>query len=422
MLIIFILSIIPFIIWVFMQPLGLRFSDISSITTSLGQILGLVGMTLFSINLILAGRLKFFDKYFKGLDRVYNNHHKLGLISFSLLLFHPLFLVVKYITISIRDAGLFFVPFVNMPITWGIISLFLMIVFISLTIYINLKYQSWKFSHKFMTLVFVFAILHTFFITSDISRNNFLRYYILILAFVGLVVSIRQAFLGKFLNRKLKYKIKNINQLNEDILEIEMEPLNKRVVFNPGQFAFFNFFGSGVRSESHPFSISSSNNESNLKITVKNLGDFTSRLKNIKKGDSVLIDGPYGNFSYNKIKNKNQIWIAGGIGITPFLSMAKSLESDYNVDLYYSVRENKEAVNVDWLNELDRKNSNFKFNLWISSEKGYINGGLISSLSNGLDGKDIFLCGPTLFMESLKNQFASLGVDINKIHYENFSL
>jgi len=419
--IILILSLIPVAIWVFMAPISSRFSDLNTITTSLGQILGLVGMSLFSINLILAGRFKILDKYFKGLDKVYANHSKIGSISFSMILFHPLLLVVQYLSISTKAAALFFVPFINMPITWGIISLFMMIVLISFTFYIKLKYHIWKISHKFMIVAFMFGVIHTLTVSSDISRNDFLRYYIFSLAFVGLIVSIRQAFFYKFINKKIEYKVANVNRLNTDIVEIEMEPVSDKLKFNEGQFAFFSFLSGGVSSEPHPFSISSSSSEDNLKITVKNLGDYTSILGNLAKNDSVAIDGPYGDFSYKNVSSKNQIWVAGGIGITPFFCMAQNLDKDYNVDFYYSVKDSDEAVYVNELKNISNKNPNFKFNLWSAKEKGYINGGVVSSLSGGVSDKDIFFCGPPMLMESLKNQFISLGVDIKKIHYENFS-
>ena len=421
MFFIIILSFIPITIWFLMLPLVDRFGSTEAIFTSIGQILGLFGMMLFSINLILAGRLKIIDKYFKGLDKVYKNHSKIGSIAFSMILFHPIFLVFKYLLISTKEAALFFVPFVNMPITWGIISMFLMIILISFTFYIKLKYNIWKISHKFMTVAFFFAILHTIFISSDISRNLFLRYYILFFVILALLSVIIKFIFDFILNKKFKYRIINVNELNKDIVEIEMEPLKRRMNFNSGQFAFFKFLSLGISRESHPFSISSSDDEKNLKITVKNLGDYTSSLKNLKIGDIVLIDGPYGYFSYKNIPSKNQIWIAGGIGITPFCSMAKSLTNDYKIDFYYSVKEENEAVYVKEFQDLANKNPNFKFNLWNTKEKGYINAGLISSMSGGFKDKEILLCGPFVFMDSLKNQFLSLEVDINNVHYENFS-
>ena len=113
--------------------------------------------------------------------------------------------------------------------------------------------------------------------------------------------------------------------------------------------------------------------------------------------------------------------VAGGIGVTPFLSMSKVLEADYKIDLYYSVKENKEAVRVGDLQDVSQKNPNFRYKLWVTRDKGYIEAKTILDMSNGLESKDIFLCGPKVFMKSLKDQFVSLGVDIKKIHYENFS-
>lgn len=421
MYIIYILSVIPILIWLTLEPLAFRFADANAVTTSIGQVLGLLGMTLFSINLILAGRLKFLDRFFHGLDKVYKNHGRIGSLAFSFILFHPIFLVVKFVSISLRQAGLFFVPFLNMPVTWGIISLLLMIILISLTFYIKLKYNVWKISHKFMILAFAFSVLHVLTITSDVSQSSLLKYYILTLAALGIFVSVRSAILGKLLVKKYQYKIKRITNLNDDITEVEMEPVSGKMKFTPGQFAFFSFLGDKISDESHPFSLSSTLGENNLKVTIKNLGDFTSQIRNLKLDDRVTVDGPYGGFSYRKAENKEQIWIAGGIGITPFLSMAKSLDNDYKVNLFYSVKEDKEAVYQNELKELSERKENFKSNIWSSKEKGYINSNYVSEISNGLENKDIFLCGPLSFMESLKNQFVSNGVDINKIHYENFT-
>lgn len=421
MQIITILSVIPVIIWFFIEPLSMRFGDFTSAMTSIGQLLGILGMTLFAITLILSGRLKIIDRYLKGLDRVYVKHHILGAISFSMLLFHPLFLVIRYITISIRDAGLFFVPFRNIPITWGILSLIVIILLISATFYINMKYHRWKLSHKFMTIAFALAVLHTFMIGSDIAKNDFLKYYILTLSILGLIISIRKAFFDKILKKKYRYIVRSVTQLNNDAVEVELSGVKEKVSFKSGQFIFVSFKTNGLR-EFHPFTIASGDNENNLKLIIKNFGDFTYKIKSLKSGTEVLIDGPYGNFSYNNFENKDQIWIAGGIGITPFLSMSKVLDKDYSVHLYYSVKDKSEAVQLGELSDFTLKNKNFKFTLWSSNESGYITAEKIKELDGDLLKKEMFLCGPPVFMENIKNQLLSLGVEINKIHYENFNL
>ncbi len=417
---ILIMATLPILIWLIIQPLAIRFFDINSAMTSLGQIAGLVGMALFSINLILSSRLKIFDKYFYGLDTVYNYHRALGAISFSLLLFHPLFLVFKYIGFSLRQAALFFLFSENWAMNFGIIALALMIILIVLTFYAKLKYQIWKLSHKFIVAVFIFAILHSFYITSDISRNNFLRYYILSLAVVGLLAGFYRAFISKYLNVNFFYIIKNINQLSPDVFRLTMTPKDKVMKFKPGQFVFTSFLGQAISSEIHPFSISSAHGQ-NLELVIKSLGDFTSQLKNLAVGDQVSVEGPFGKFSHTNTQSKNQIWLAGGIGITPFLSMAKSLlNNDYKIDLYYCTKDKEEAVLLDELLNISKTNENLKITPWFSAESGRITGQKMADISHGLTNKDIFLCGPAVFMDSLKKQFINLGVNKKNIHLEQF--
>lgn len=419
---ILLLALLPVVRWATLLLLNYRFFNLSATMTSLGQIAGLVGMTMFSISLILGARLKILDRYFYGLDKVYQNHHIIGAAAFSLLLFHPLFLVFKYINFSLREAALFFLPSSDWARNFGIISLFFMIVLLVLTLYIQLKYQRWKLSHKFLVFVFVFAVLHSFYATSDISRDNILRAYILGLAAVGLAAGFWRSFLSKFFNKNFEYEVVKLTALRPDIFQIEMSSENRVMKFEPGQFIFVSFASRGVSAESHPFSIASAPGAENLKIMAKALGDFTGEIKNLKTGDKVFIEGPFGGFSCKKAPSKNQIWVAGGIGITPFLSMAANLKDDsYKIDLYYSVKSGEEVVMLDELAGIMFVNKNFKVIPWITSAKGHLNGSVIAELSGDLEGKDIFLCGPPVFMESLRGQFMKLGIKGERIHWENFN-
>lgn len=417
------LSLLPVAIWSEILPLSDRFFDLSVAMTSLGQITGLVGMAMFSISLILGARLKILDRYFSGLDKVYQNHHTIGAVSFSLLLFHPLFLVFKYTQFSLRDAALFFLPSADWARNYGIVSLFFMIALMAATFYIQLKYQTWKSFHRYMVIVFMFAVLHTVNATSDISRDDILRYYILGLAFLGLAAGIWRAFLHKYHNRNFEYEVKKVTVAGEGITEIEMAPKSDAMNFEAGQFIFISFKSEKISPEVHPFSIASAPGGENLKISVKGFGDYTNEIKNLKAGDKVSIEGPYGGFSYKKAPSKNQIWIAGGIGITPFLSMAGDLKAGdgYKVDLYYAVNKPEEAIYLNDLSGISSININFKVIAWYSKQQDFLNSKIVSEISKGVQDKDIFLCGPPVFTKSLNEQFGKMGIKEERIHWENFN-
>jgi len=423
-LIIIFLSLLPIIFWYFSKPIiSARFVNSTVALTSLGQITGLVGMAMFSLTLILSSRLKFLENYFGGLNKIYITHHLFGSTAFILLLFHPLILAGKFAQVSIRSAALFLLPSSDWPINFGIIALLLMMILLVLTFFIKLPYQIWKFSHKFLGFAFFFAALHSFFIPSDISRDPILRIYILALAGMGIIAFIYRAVLAKFFVRYFEYSVEKVKILAENVVEIIMSAKGKRINFTPGQFVFVSFAGNNISTEPHPFSISSAVSEGNLKLTIKSLGDYTSQLKNLKAGVLAKIEGPFGKFSYQNVENKNQIWIAGGIGITPFLSMARSLENtEYKIDLYYCVNNEKEAVFLEELLKISQQNLNFRVVPFYSEKQGFINAESIQKISGELNNKEIFLCGPPAMMKSLREQFLKLKISRKNIHSEEFQL
>ncbi|PWB38676.1 MAG: ferric reductase [Parcubacteria group bacterium] len=422
LLVIGILTIIPLLRWLFLLPLDLRFYDVNSISTSLGQLTGLAGMTLFSINLILTSRLKIFDKLYLGINNVYKRHSQIGALSFCLLLFHPLLLAVKYLQVSVHQAALFLLPGQEPAINFGIFALVLMMLLLLITFYVKLRYHYWKISHKFLVAAFILVMLHTLFITSDISRDIFLRYYILILVFIGLVAGFYRAGLSKYWNNNLSYRVIQVNRLNDQVWEIIMEPRGQKIVYEPGQFVFLRFLSPQLSSESHPFSIASSPDEANLRVIIKSLGDYTARLDNLDVGDLVSVEGPFGRFNYKRAGGKKQLWLAGGIGITPFLGMAQSLRPDdgYQVDLYYCVSTMDEAIYWEKLSQLATGNNNFRIFSWCSAQAGRISTQKIAEQSAGLAGKEVFLCGPDSFMSSLRQQLIAQGLSRQNIHGEQF--
>ena len=414
-----VLMLIPILIWLAMQPLSSRFNNFFNFFRSVGQILGLEGMTLLSISFLLNSRLSFLENFFGGLDKMYITHKNVGTFAFVLILFHPLALAIKYLKDSPKQAVDFLLPKLDLAVSMGSLALILMAFLIILTFFVYLKYEKWNFSHKFLGVVLIFAIMHFLLIKSDVSNSNLLKYYLLILSLVGLSSYFYRTILGKGDLKKLNYFVEKVKMLNSDVVEITLKPENTRLNFKSGQFVFIQIFGDNFSKEKHPFTISSSPKEENLRFSIKMLGDYTSHLKNINEKTLVKIEGPYGRFFSET--NKDEIWIAGGIGITPFISKIRNkISESKKIDLFYSVKEEKEILFSDEIKKYQDKNFASHFNC--SSNQGHLNVKLIKEKLGEIKNKEIFICGPKAMADSLKEQFLKENVLSKNIHYEEFAL
>lgn len=258
-------------------------------------------------------------------------------------------------------------------------------------------------------------------VQSDISSYLPLKAYMLALSTAGLAAYGYRTVLGSALVTRHDYKVIGIRPLG-NVVEIEMSPQKEPLSFMPGQFIFASFQSQEIGDETHPFSISSGRSDKNLKIGVKALGDFTSRMKELKAGTPVKVEGPFGRlFSQSQ---KERIWIAGGIGITPFLSMARSMEKDggKSAHLFYCAANKSETVFLKELLELAATNKKLTVAPFCSEEQGRITAQHVKTASGGLKGKEISICGPPQMMKSLKAQFLELGVPRRSIHAEEFQL
>lgn len=419
----------PVAIWWGIMPLGARFGSLTAFFTSLGQLTGLVGMALFAESLILSARLKFFDRHLSGLNRVYINHHKIGAVAFILLLFHPLLLTWRYASVSLPSALTFWSLGNNFAVDLGKYSLAAMIVLLVLTFFVKLPYDFWKNTHKFLGLAFFLGGLHSFFVVSDISSSQLLRTYMLSLSILGVIAYVYHTLLGRWLVRRYLYVVDEVKKLGQLVTEVSLSPLHPgaKVTYRPGQFAFLNFSDWPQGVEQHPFSFTSAPGDTSIKFVIKNLGDYTVNIPQLPKGAIAKIEGPFGKFSFTEMTAKNQIWVAGGIGITPFVSMARSLAvkkdfGDYHIDLFYTARQNDEMVLLDELSDIAQAQPNFRLFAHTSADNGRITARMVEEKSGQLTGKDILICGPVPMMRTLKEQFLEMGVSRRRIHSEEFSL
>lgn len=418
-------SIIPIAIWTNMEPISERFGTYSSVTLSIGQISGLLGIVLYSINLIMASRLPFIDKIFVGLNRAYIFHHIIGGTAFILILAHPIMMSAQLIPVSIKGAALLLLPTIQeFDVAFGILALATMMAAIIFTYWGRLEYETWKNVHKFLAPAFVLASLHVYFVSSDVSESLALRIYILSFIVAG-TLSYAYRLFGLRLFRKIySGKLAAVNNPGTDTVELKIT-LDNTLSYKAGQFVFFRTVEGEIKGEWHPFSIASAPSENAISIVAKDLGDYTKAMFKLIPGLACEIEGPYGAFTLERAKTDRQIWIAGGIGLTPFIGLSKALaasEFPKTVDFYYSVVKKEQAVYLETFKQLTSKwPTRFRFHLVVSSESGYLTAEKVAS-ECPVNDSSIYICGPLGMMKTLRKQFNGLGVSNRKIFTEEFSL
>ena len=418
------IALTPVVLWLIAMPMP--WDTAKNIVENFGKLAGLAGMALFAWAVILSARFKIYNRMFHGLDNTYRAHHNIGLAAFILLLIHPVLITFRYFLSSPTSAYEFLKPSLASPFrALGSIALFLMVLSILVTLYVNVKYEIFILVQRALGLVLFIGAVHAVFVgNSDLGPTSIgilsLQVYFVVLIGAAAAVYIYRSIFHKNFSKFYNYKVENIKKMG-DIYDLELVTSEAPMQYKPGQFAFIKVDTTGLLSQSHPFSMSSRPGTNKISFGIKNLGDYTLALGDIKTGSTIKVDGPYGTFSNTIVDKPRQIWIAGGIGITPFLSMASALESGQQVDLYYSTKSSEEAVYIKELQDISSKNKNLKLIQFVQNKSGYLTADAIFKLSKDIDEANFMICGPPAMMSSLRKQLRARGIENKNINTEEFN-
>jgi predicted ferric reductase len=203
--------------------------------------------------------------------------------------------------------------------------------------------------------------------------------------------------------------------------------------FAPGQFAWVRLGRSAWSLDEHPFSFSSSAEEpARIEFAIKELGDFTARIGAVSAGTRAYLDGPHGSFSTDFVQADGYLFVAGGIGISPILSMLRTLagrgDRRSHVLIYASsrwertpFRESLEALgralDLRIVHVLEHAHEGW------TGDVGFITPEILArGLSTGGVERDVFVCGPDPMMDSVEKSLRARGVPRGRIHMERFQL
>ncbi|GAB4043967.1 ferredoxin reductase family protein [Spirosoma litoris] len=397
---------------------------------------GLSAISLMVVSMIISVRLPMVNHWMRGLDKAYIVHKWTGIVSTILVILHwlgekaPEWLVELGIipnpgeltdgsSFSELEIGLFTSG--TFLAEWVFYALVIMIL---IALSARIPYHIFRKSHKLFPGIFLIAAYHG--ATAPLKERWFATpagYLLLMLLVIGVVAAIIGLFQQIGASRKTTAVIQHIDKHPHGILEIQLATLKKPFIHQPGQYAFLRF---AHDNEPHPFTIASSGDDpTRLRFAIKELGNFTSNLLHqLQVGQVVDVEGPYGEFTFND-SSERQIWVAGGIGITPFLArlayLANQGGTTQPIDFWYSTRSDQDTIFPASLALLCQQ-SGVNFYHLNSSQKEYLTVDSIQTVVGSLHNSSFWFCGPPAFAQCLRKGLDSYQFDQRRFHYDDFSM
>lgn len=387
------------------------------VTPVISQFFGVSALLLMACIQILATRLPILETIFGGLDRIYVLHKWMGISTLAFVMLHD--------TIDAEIDGVNGGWLLDLAETLGENSLTALQVLLLISVVMLVPYHWWRQTHKLMGLVNILAVGHFIWIDKPFYNTDPLALYTLTFCLLG-VIAYFYTLLNTFaprhpLNRYRPYKLTHIEHTG-GATAVTLTPQDKGISFAAGQFAFVTFDNKAI-AESHPFTISQApNKQEQLRFTIKNLGDYTQRLDtHITEGMTVRVQGGFGHFRL-RCNKKASVWVAAGIGITPFLAWLDELSSgktptkNHPIDLFYCIKNPQSAPHLEELkNKVDTLQSDLSKKITlhiIDSSKGTRLSAnmIIERTKEQWPNIRVSFCGPKAMRQSLKKDLCEKGL------------
>ncbi len=398
--------------WAF--PAALTFWRSSAIVSGWG------GCGLLLASLLLMQREPRLARWLGGLERIYRWHHWLGSGAYLILLLHPLALAADAWNEAPAQAWATLAPWQQgWPVWLGWAALLTLMAGLAAALAPRLRYAWWRRLHLLLVLAVLCGFGHLLLLGLDAALlwapvlATLLMLWRALRADVGLAAQ--------------PYVVTRVTHPASDLVEVSLQPLGRAIAAQPGQFVFAafgdgpNFHGCG---EYHPFSISANsqaNGTSVLALGIKALGDCTQHLQQLEPGVAVRLQGPFGEF-LSPAASGPSLWIAGGIGITPFLAQLRAAVLQQPVHLIYLHRSTGAAHDTAYLAELQQlaqQQPALRLEVLATGDQPPDLAPLLPAGAELLNHA-CYLCGPPGLVDAAYKLLQSRGVPPGRIHFERF--
>ena len=367
---------------------------------------------------ILSTRSSLLEILFGGLDRMYRWHRWSGALAVATAFLHTQIVDdIKGIPGASRSLAKAAEELAGIAET-------VLYILVAASIIRWVPYRWWRHTHKLMYPVYIISCAHFYTASKPFGNGDGWGRFYSAAMIVGILAGAHRLIWMDMIKRGRPYEVSSIRR-GSRFVDIGLTPTGSAIRHVPGQFAFLKFSSKGL-SEPHPFTIASGSSSSELRFAMRTDGDWTGRVnRQVSLGDTVMVEGAYGRSHPLPRRHDRQVlWIAGGVGITPFLSALDELNAHPRIPaphLFYAVSNVDEAIGLPDLEAAHRRGI-LQLHLHISDEGSRLTSDDLTSLfgPSGLSRSHVVMCGPRTLLRSMSRAARECGA--SRIHIEEFDI
>lgn len=372
--------------------------------------LGALSMSSMALTLILAARWRIVDRVMGGPDKSYAAHRWLGFFALGGALGH-------WALASSVGAGVLPV-LAESGEEVGTIAALGLVVMTAAAMVRAIPYHLWKASHMLMGPIFVLAAYHTFFVASPLAVGAAPWTLMAVMSVLGLVAWGQTLLRKRMPTRRVTVTWAERFEGGVDVTVSADAPLP---AFRPGQFA--TLAHNRARAEAHPFTIAGGDATSR-RFVIRAAGDWTDAfVQTVRPGDTLRLGRGVGRFLPQIHAGRTeQVWVAGGVGITPFLAALEQMQPDSGarVTLAYCMQSRSSAGGMADVERHAARLPQVDLVVFSDADANRLTAERFAQIVRPLDANaQVYLCGP----EGLKTLVTTgwhAAAMTGRIHSERF--
>ena len=389
---------------------------------ALASAAGILGLSAILVSGAVSARIPGVDRYFGGLTRLWHLHHILGFVGFMLVMAHVLLLAGWGLTTSLQLAVATVFPSLGewaVWVGWGAYVALVVFLAPSFKFFGEPRYQWWKRVHLVAALALALASLHAILL----ARESLYWW-----ALGGLAIgAVAWRKVGSRLASRRPYQVERLETLAPGMVELTLRAGGRPLSVAPGQFVYLSPTDQGLsagRNEEHPYSVSQAGSDV-LRVGIRDLGDASHALQKVAVGSRVWLEGPYGCFFERSWPGRGQLWIGGGVGVTPFVSGARALRDageGGDVCLVHLADRPEKAFYGDELAEIAESTAGFRVRPHYFRSEGPLTAEFLEAACQGFAEREAYICGSPEMLKHVRRVLRRAGVPLGRIHSEEFNL